>query len=177
MKNKKNIVVYGLLIMLIVITIYNIVIYNRKSENMNEIIIQNNTITFNKIEQILSYQYKDLNLSDRKIYLFINRHNFTCHICYEQLIKIINDVNSKYRKKAKNVIVLFPEDKEEGDYQKIKLKKWLEINNLSYSYLILKNELEDLSSKRSCLIIKKKDIIELNIPMSLHEVDRLRKIL
>jgi hypothetical protein len=177
MKNKKNAIILSALTFFVIVIVYTAVSYNKNANETIEVNSDNYTISFDKIERIIDHQYKDRGLLNKEIYLFINMNTFTCHQCYEQFLKIVEIINSKYKKDTENVLLLFPEEKEEGKYQTIKLKKWLQSINVSYKYLILKSESEVLNIKRSRIILKKKDLVEFTIPMQVSEYDRFEKLL
>jgi hypothetical protein len=176
MTNNKKVTIWILAISVVALTIYYAVGYNRESSNAIEINNEDYVINFNEIKQILTGQYKDVDLTKKEVCLFINMKNFECHYCYEQFLKIVDMINLKYRKKPESVILLFAENKEEGNFQNIKLKQWLKINKLSYEFLILKNESRDLNLKRSRLILNKNNVTEFTIPMPFSDLDRFEKL-
>ena len=89
MTNNKKIAVLILAVSVITLTIYYAVGYNRGSSNTIEINNEDYVINFNEIKQMLTDQYKEINITKKEVCMFINMNNFACHFCCEQFLKIV----------------------------------------------------------------------------------------
>lgn len=181
MKNKKSIFLLIFTLLLVALTIYNIANYvSRTNNNISSPKANlkiNSDLSIEVIKNIITENYSEIDISNKNLFIFINRKNFECSSCYKNFINVVEILNSKFQNKRTEVIVLFPENKLEGDFQHTKLRKWMENHDLNYQFLIIENKFLNLNDKETSVTLGKDNLIESDIPMTDRDFQKLEEIL
>ncbi|MFA3783933.1 hypothetical protein ABRY23_12810 [Melioribacteraceae bacterium 4301-Me] len=145
------------LIVLMVIIIGIVLAYLKASKVLNKV-----EVDYSEINKLEVYYKKNFYSNEFKYIFLIRLEDFNCTLCFNDFLYLSDKLNKKNKIFNNTVLYLVERDYRDFEIQQRIIKKWKQVNNISFEVGLVNNFSDKLGIKKSCVMInngKKFDVI------------------